>query len=62
MQIFSGRNTRELANSHLFSNFIERLYTREKVTEIADELRSLESIFLAQVAKETPDLYRQIME
>ena len=62
MQIFSGRNTRIGTNTQLFTSFIDKLYTREKVSEIADELKSLESIFLAQVASETPDLYRQIIE
>ena len=37
MQIFSGRNTRIGTNTHhLFSSFIDKLYTREKVSEIAD--------------------------
>ena len=63
MQIFSGRQTRLGANnSLLFANFVDKLYTREKVNEIADELKELENMFLSQIAKETPDLYRQIID
>ena len=62
MQIFSGRTGRnpnsQDAKALIFNNFVDKLYVREKVSEIADELRSLESIFLPQVTKETPELYR----
>ena len=48
MQIFSGRQTRHGANnSLLFTNFVDKLYTREKVSEIADELRDLENMLLS---------------
>lgn len=61
MQIFSGRNTRLGSNSLLFASFVDKLFTREKVKQISEEILGIESILLSQVAKEAPELFRQIV-
>lgn len=44
----------------LFEAFAERLYTREKVSLISMELKELEELIFCRMAKEVPDLYRQL--
>ena len=45
----------------MLQNFIERLLTREKVSKISSELRTLEKLLWSHIAEDVPDLYRQNM-
>ena len=59
--ILSGRNPSSGSGPALFHNFIDRLFTREKVALIADELRWVENMLMANIARDLPDLHQQVI-
>ena len=44
----------------MFQSFADRLYTREKVNAIHAELKELEEMIFCRMARELPDVYRQL--
>lgn len=62
-QPISGReNAKSSINVHhlMFQSFAERLYTREKANQIQTELKELEELLFCRMARELPEVYRQV--